>query len=186
VERGLRREGPGAARHPVLQDHRGVGGYDMQTVTEKVEGMDVWIYHGQIYIPNKYTAGAVGSKFLIALRDKGKIMGTCCPSCGKVYMPARSTCQDCFVQIKKWVEISDKGTVLTYAIDYEKKPPQPVEPPIIYAIVQLDGADTGFVHMLGEVDPEKLRVGMRVQAVFKPKKERTGSILDIKYFKPLG
>jgi uncharacterized OB-fold protein len=37
--------------------------------------------------------------------------------------------------------------------------------------------------MLGEVDPEQLRVGMRVQAVFKEKRE--ASILDIKYFKPL-
>jgi uncharacterized OB-fold protein len=37
--------------------------------------------------------------------------------------------------------------------------------------------------MLGEVDPEQLRVGMRVQAVFQ--KEREGSILDIKYFKPI-
>jgi hypothetical protein len=55
--------------------------------------------------------------------------------------------------------------------------------PIVYGIIQLDGADTGFVHMLGEVDPEQLRVGMRVQAVFK--KEREGNILDIKYFKPL-
>jgi uncharacterized OB-fold protein len=37
--------------------------------------------------------------------------------------------------------------------------------------------------MLGEIDPEQLRVGMRVQAVFQ--KEREGNILDIKYFKPL-
>jgi hypothetical protein len=61
---------------------------------------------------------------------------------------------------------------------------QPVEPPIIYGVVQLDGADTGFVHMLGEVDPEQLRIGMRVQAVFKD--ERSGGILDIRYFRPLG
>jgi len=59
-----------------------------------------------------------------------------------------------------------------------------VEPPLVYGIIQLDGADTGFVHMLGEVEPEQLRVGMRVQAVFK--EERVASVLDIKYFKPLG
>jgi uncharacterized OB-fold protein len=62
---------------------------------------------------------------------------------------------------------------------------QPAEPPIVHAIIQLDGADTGLVHMLGEVEPEKLSIGMRVQAVFKPKKDRVASILDIKYFKPL-
>lgn len=42
----------------------------------------------------------------------------------------------------------------------------------------------GLVHLLGEVDLEQLRIGMRLQAVFK--EERVGSILDIKYFKPLG
>ena len=155
----------------------------MPTVTEKLEGMDVWIYHGQIKIPNSYSAGAVGSRFLIGLRDKKKIMGTRCPTCNRVYVPARSICKDCFGQLDEWVEASDKGTVLTYSIEYEPKPIQPVDPPVIYGIIQLDGADTGLVHMLGEVDPEQLRVGMRVQAVFSD--ERVASIMDIKYFKPL-
>jgi hypothetical protein len=155
----------------------------MAIVTEKLEDRDVWIYHGQIYIPNTFSAGAVGSRFLIELRDKKRIMGMRCPTCNRVYVPARSICKDCYGQLDEWVEISDKGTVLTYATDYETKSIQPTGTPIIYGIIQLDGADTGFVHMLGEVDPEQLRVGMRVQAVFQ--KEREGSILDIKYFKPL-
>ncbi len=155
----------------------------MQTVTEKLEGMDVWIYHGQVYIPNTYSAGAVGSRFLIELRDKKRIMGTRCPACNRVYVPARSICKDCFGQLDEWVEVSDRGTVLTYAVAHEAKPIQPMATPIVYGIIQLDGADTGFVHMLGEVDPDQLRVGMKVQAVFK--EERVGNILDIKYFKPL-
>lgn len=155
----------------------------MATVTEKLEGMDVWIYHGQIYIPNTYAAGVVGSQFLIALRDKKKIMGMRCPACNRVYAPARSVCKDCFGQLNEWVEVSDKGTLLTYTICHQPNRVQPTEPPIVYGIIQLDGADTGFVHMLGEVDPEQLRIGMRVQAVFKEKCE--ASILDIKYFRPL-
>jgi uncharacterized OB-fold protein len=158
----------------------------MQMVTEKLEDMDVWLYHGQIYIPNTFSAGAVGSRFLISLRDKGRILGTRCSTCNRVYVPARSVCTDCFAQIDDWVEVGDKGTVLTYTIDNDSKPViQPTEPPIVYAIIQLDGADTGFVHMLGEVAPEQLAIGMRVQAMFKPKKEREASILDIKYFKPI-
>ena len=155
----------------------------MTKATEKLEGMDVWIYHGQVYIPNTYSAGAVGSRFLIELRDKKRIMGTRCPTCNRVYVPARSVCKDCFGQLDEWAEVSDKGTLLTYSVCHQANPVQPVEPPVIYGIVQLDGADTGFVHMLGEVDPEQLRIGMRVRAVFK--EDREGSILDIKYFKPL-
>ena len=152
-------------------------------VVERLPDIDVFVYHGRIFIPDAYTAGAVGSKFLIELRDNKRIMGTKCAACNRVYVPARSVCTDCFAQLNEWVEVSDKGTLLTYAIARQSTVAQPVTPPIIYGIVQLDGADTGLVHMLGEVQLEKLHVGMRVQAVFK--EERTANILDIKYFRPL-
>ena len=155
----------------------------MAQVTERLEGMDVWIYHGQIYIPNTYSAGAVGSRFLTELRDRKRIMGTRCPTCNRVYVPARSVCKDCFGQLDEWVEVSDKGTVLSYSVCHQPNPVQPVEASLVYGIIQLDGADTGLVHMLGELDFEQLGIGMRVQAVFR--KERVASILDIKYFKPL-
>jgi len=155
----------------------------MARVTEKLEGKDVWLYHGQIYIPNTYSAGAVGSQFLIGLRDKRKIMGMRCGTCNRVYVPARSACKDCFGQLSEWVEVSDKGTLLTYTVCHQPNRVQPMEPPLVYGIIQLDGADNGFVHMLGEVDFEQVKIGMRVQAVFKEKRE--ASILDIKYFKPL-
>jgi len=38
---------------------------------------------------------------------------------------------------------------------------------------------------LGEVELDELYIGLPVEALFKPKKEREGSILDIKYFRPL-
>lgn len=155
----------------------------MSKLTEKVEGSEAWIYHGQVYIPNTYYAGEVGSRFLVEIRDNKRIMGTRCPRCNRVYVPAKSICGDCIDKLSEWVEVSDKGTLHTYTIYHEPSSVQPLEPPIVYGIIQLDGADTGLVHMLGEVDPEQLRIGMRVQAVFRD--DRSGSILDIRYFKPL-
>jgi hypothetical protein len=150
---------------------------------EKLKDLDVFVYHGKIYIPNTYTAGAVGSHFLIELRDNKRIMGTKCPACDLVYVPARSVCKYCFAQLDQWVEVSDTGTLQTYTVAGRPNGAQPVDPPIIYGIIQLDGASTGLVHMLSEVEFEKLAIGMRVKAVFAEK--RVGSILDIKYFKPL-
>ena len=151
--------------------------------TTKLEDKDVYIYEGQIYIPNTYTAGTAGSKVLAALRDKKKILGMRCVTCNRVYVPARLTCQDCFELMDEWVEVSSKGTLQTYTVVYESHISQPVEVPLVYGIIQLDGADNGFVHMLGGVDLEHIYIGMRVQAVFK--EERKGSVLDIKYFNPL-
>lgn len=153
-------------------------------MAEKLEELESFVIPGKIDIPNTYFAGLAGSRFLIELRDNRRIMGIKCPACNWVYVPPRSTCKVCFSKLEDWVEVSDKGTLLTCAIAYQPSPVQTVEPPIAYGIVHLDGADSGFVHLLGEVDFDQLRIGMRVQAVFK--EERAGSILDIKYFKPLG
>ena len=130
-----------------------------------------------------HSAGPVRSKFLLELRDNKKIMGTRCPVCNQVYVPARPTCVKCLSNLEEWVEVSDKGTLITYTVVYQPEMSYPVEPPFAYGVIQLDGADTGLVHMLGEIDFENIRVGMRVQAVFN--EERKGDIRDIKYFKPL-
>ena len=59
--------------------------------------------------------------------------------------------------------------------------------PIIVVVVDLDGASPGMgiLHTMKEINWKKVKFGMKVKAVWKPEKERTGSITDIKYFKPL-
>ncbi len=151
--------------------------------TKKVDGKDVWVYEGQVHIPNTYTAGALGTEIFTKLRDEKKIMGMRCPACNKVFALARSTCRDCFEQMEEMVELGAQGTVLTYTVCSQSNPVQPSETPLIYAVIQLGGADNGMVHMLGEAEPESISIGMKVQAVFK--EERTGNLLDIEYFKPL-
>ncbi|MGZ8626656.1 MAG: hypothetical protein ACXWXK_08305, partial [Actinomycetota bacterium] len=42
----------------------------------------------------------------------------------------------------------------------------------------------GLLHKLGEVAAEDVRIGMAVEAVWLAPGERTGSILDIAYFRP--
>jgi uncharacterized OB-fold protein len=88
------------------------------------------------------------------------------------------------VATDKWVEVSDEGTVETFTVVHRETPLQPMKAPFVYAIIQLDGAGTGFTHILGEVEPDDVKEGMRVKAVFA--EDRTGSPLDITYFKPLG
>ncbi len=61
---------------------------------------------------------------------------------------------------------------------------QPLDEPELPAVIPIDGSDGGFLHMLGEVKPDDVKIGMKVEAVWKPVGERTGSILDIAYFRP--
>ncbi|UCG82495.1 MAG: Zn-ribbon domain-containing OB-fold protein [Dehalococcoidia bacterium] len=142
-------------------------------------------YPSRIRLQYTWHAGQAGSKFYSELRDNCKILGTKCSRCGWVYVPPRETCPRCFVDITDWVDLGDTGTLLTYTVTRYAVPAiQPVEPPYALGIVKLDGASSGFVHLLGEVEPDELEVGMRMKAVFN--EERTGGYLDIKYFKPVG
>lgn len=137
----------------------------------------------RIVLPFSYSAGRTASRFFIELRDNKKIMGTKCPKCGRVLMPPRRYCGKCLAETDEWVEVGDKGILVAYTVNYRSSPSLPKKPPLAYGIIKLDGADTNFVHILGGVDLDKIKPGMRVQAVFKD--EREGNILDIDHFKPI-
>jgi hypothetical protein len=53
------------------------------------------------------------------------------------------------------------------------------------AYVKLEGANGGLVHYLGEIEPEQVYIGLEVEAAFKDVAEREGSILDVRYFRPV-
>ncbi|MCI0530723.1 MAG: DNA-binding protein, partial [candidate division Zixibacteria bacterium] len=59
--------------------------------------------------------------------------------------------------------------------------------PQMPAVIEIDGTSKtkGILHMLGEVNPKDVKIGMKVKAVWKFPREREGAITDIKYFKPL-
>ena len=141
------------------------------------------VYPGRIRVPYTWSVGEVGSRFFAELRDHRKILGKRCPACRKVLVPARKICGQCSRQTEDWVEVKDEGTVQTFTVVRYPSAVQPLKPPFGYGIVRLDGADTGMTHLLYGSDPAKWKVGMRVKAVFKEKRE--GNILDIAYFEPL-
>jgi len=130
-----------------------------------------------------YSAGTVGSRFLVQLRDNKKITGAKCPTCNRVYVPPKSNCQFCFDKLESFIDVSDMGTLQTYTVISSPQSYYPLQPPFVLGVIKLDGVDTGLVHVLGEVDFEEVGIGMRVKAVFRD--ERVGSIRDIKYFRPI-
>jgi uncharacterized OB-fold protein len=142
------------------------------------------VYKGRIKVPYMWYVGEYGSRFYVELRDNKKIWGTKCSKCETVLVPPRNFCGKCFVPITEWVELKDTGTLQTFTVvHYEEPALQPLKPPFAYGIIKLDGADTGFVHMVSDTDLDKLKAGMRVQAVFR--EERQANLLDIHYFKPV-
>jgi hypothetical protein len=87
----------------------------------------------------------------------------------------------------KFIPLQDTGRVNTYSLCYVTWDMKRIQEPEIPAVIEIDGASPlhGILHKLGEVDPEKVHIGLRVKAVWRPEKERTGAITDILYFKPV-
>jgi uncharacterized OB-fold protein len=138
---------------------------------------------GYVVMPYKYSVGALASKFFIQLRDSRKISGSKCTKCNLVFVPPRSVCKKCFGKIEDLVELSGKGTLVTYTVAHYDSAVQAVKPPYAIGVIKLDGADSAITHFIGEVDFKELKAGMKLEPVFN--ETRNANILDIKYFKPV-
>jgi uncharacterized OB-fold protein len=132
-----------------------------------------------------WDTGVAVSTYLRGLKE-GKILARECRQCRRVLVPPRMFCEQCFRPTDRWTEVLDSGIVNTFSICYVRWDMVELDPPEIPAVIEIDGASPGigFMHKLGEVNPDDVAVGMEVQAVWKPAEERTGSILDIQYFRP--
>lgn len=81
--------------------------------------------------------------------------------------------------------VGDRGIVTTFVVVNVAFHGQEMPLPYVLARVLLDGADTSILHVLGEVEPREVRMGMRVEAVWRD--ERTGFPNDdIRHFRPTG
>jgi uncharacterized OB-fold protein len=153
-------------------------------MTVELDNTGSRIHQSRIRLRYNWWLGEVGSKFYRDLKERGKILGLKCPQCQLVYVPPKENCPKCFCKMKEWVEVGDTGTVTTYTVvRYAVPSIQPQEPPFVLAKILLDEADSGFIHLLGEVNPNDLKIGMRVKAVFR--EQREGNLLDIRYFKSI-
>ncbi|MCX8015606.1 MAG: Zn-ribbon domain-containing OB-fold protein [candidate division WOR-3 bacterium] len=134
----------------------------------------------------KWDSGIAIGKYLEGLKQ-GKILGVECHKCRRKMVPPRMFCEWCFKPIDNWIELQDTGIVNTFSLCYVTWDVKRITEPQIPAVIEIDGASKGMgiMHLLGEVDPKKVYIGMKVKAVWKPEKEREGAITDIKYWKPI-
>jgi len=122
-----------------------------------------------------YSYGRI-SRFFSELKDNKRIMGTKCSKCGIVFCPPTSDCPKCWVPTE-WVEVGPKGTLLHYTVIGLQPIHVDRKVPFTIGLVKFDGADTGLMCFIDETDLKKLKRGLRVEAIFKGKRE--GYVTDI-------
>ncbi len=140
------------------------------------------------YQPKVKYAWATGiaiGQFLKGLKA-GEILGTKCEHCGRIVVPPRIFCEWCFKKTDSWIKLPDTGIVNTFSISYITADTTRVKTPIIPAVIGIDSTtNAGFLHLIGGVKPENVRIDMRVRAVWLEPSQRKGAITDIKYFTQL-
>lgn len=140
------------------------------------------VYDGNITVPYSWTTGPAVGAFLTELRDNMKLIGVKCSKCGQVMCPPKDICPRCYVKNDEYVEVGPHGKVVGYTVVKKPNDDQPAEPPYALALINLDGADTNLIHMLGDVNLDDIEAGMKVEPVWK--EERAGLLTDIKHFRP--
>lgn len=94
-----------------------------------------------------YFAGEVATRFFNELKENRRIMGSLCPSCKRLLVPARAFCDACMERTTDWQSVGTQGTLETFTIITTAFPGLP-EPPIVMAYVTLDGADTALINVV--------------------------------------
>ena len=132
-----------------------------------------------------WDAGVGIGRYLDGLKQ-GEIRGSHCPRCERTVVPPRAFCEICFSPGVEWRTLQDTGIVNTFSICYFTWDMRRVKRPFIPSVIEIDGASPGMgiLHMIGDADPEKVAIGMPVQAVWRSEHEREGAITDIIHFRP--
>jgi len=96
---------------------------------------------------------------------QGKLMAGKCLKCGKIHLPPRPLCDQCFSQEFEWTEVSGKGKLLTYTVIHIAPPQFQAMAPYAVGIVQLENG-LKIPGMISGVAHEQLKIGMELTIDF--------------------
>lgn len=132
-----------------------------------------------------YVAGVGRSVFLRGLAER-RLLARRCPGCTQVYLPPPGFCSRCLSPLDEPFELDGRGVVSTFCVVNFPFPGQRIEPPYVVAYIQVNGADTRLMHLVREVEPDRVSIGMEVEPVWAPEDELDTSLTSIRHFRPAG
>jgi uncharacterized OB-fold protein len=132
----------------------------------------------------EFTAGDATTRFLRAINEK-RIVGQRAPG-GRVYVPPRGADPELGQPTPEEVEVAQVGTVTSFCVVNLSFYGSEMEIPYVTALILLDGADLSIMHLIQEVPADEVRIGMRVEAVWRDDADIEPTLESIKWFRPTG
>ncbi len=97
--------------------------------------------------------------------SQGKLMAGKCLKCGKTHLPPRPLCDNCYSTDFEWIQVSDKGKLLTYTVIHIAPTAFQSLAPYAIGIIELDGG-LKIPGMIQAITQEQLKIGMTLTVDF--------------------
>lgn len=133
----------------------------------------------------EFTAGDATTRFLTGITQK-KIIGQRATNESRVYVPPRGADPELGAATPIEVEVSQVGTVVSFCVVNLAFYGSVMEIPYTSALILLDGADLAVMHLIQEIPADEVRIGMRVEAVWRDDEDIEPTLESIKWFRPTG
>lgn len=98
--------------------------------------------------------------------SQGKLMAGKCLQCGKLHLPPRPICDNCYGETFEWTEISGKGNLLTYTTIHVAPVQFQALSPYTIGIVQMEN-DLKLPGLISGVSEIQLKIGMDLNIDFQ-------------------
>lgn len=133
----------------------------------------------------EFTAGDATTRFLRGITQK-KIIGQQANPSSRVYVPPRGADPELGAATPIEVEVAQVGTVVSFCVVNLQFYGSVMEIPYTSALILLDGSDLPIMHLIQEIPAHEVRIGMRVEAVWRDDADIEPTLESIKWFRPNG
>ena len=112
-----------------------------------------------------FWVGLVMDKFFDGTQEQ-KLIGTKCSKCGKIFLPPRNRCGDCFAKAEEFVNLPETGTLLNFTATpwtISERRSRKGKKDTLVGLVQVDETDSGFITEIINTTEDKLEEGMKLK-----------------------
>jgi len=105
-----------------------------------------------------------------AAATAGRLSIQRCRPCGRHYFYPRSFCPRCQSADVEWTDVSGRGRLISYVINYRPIPPADLDVPQVIALIELEEGVRMLTNIVGSpAEPEALSLDAPVSVAFEPR-----------------
>jgi len=94
--------------------------------------------------------------------EQGKIMGSKCKNCKRVYFPPRADC-NCMSGETEWLELSGNCRLITYTTVHFGPASFRYDVPYLLGVAQFEEGPTVFAPLSKDIKQEEIKIGMKLK-----------------------